>query len=183
MTGQNNLNIFNKMYDETYYDILKHIIIKCHNVNDANDILQETYYEFWKILNNKKIEDKNIKSFIINIANNKLKKHYTFLKRIKTISLFSKVNNDIEMIDTLKDSLNIEELFIKENDWNTIWHYLKNKKNQNIPKVFYLYYKCDLKIKTIANELNVSESYIKNIIYRTLKELKEIYKKENEQND
>lgn len=179
MTGQSNLNRFNKIYDETYYDVLKYIIIKCHDVNDANDILQETYYEFWKILNSKKIEEINIKSYIKNIANNKIKKHYSLLKRIKTISIFTKVD-DIEIIDTLKDSLDIEEIYIQESDWNDIWKFIKNKKNQNIPKVFYLYYKCDLKISTIAKELNVSESYIKNIIYRTLKELKEIYKKENE---
>ena len=180
MTGQSNLNKFNIIYDETYYDVLKYIVIKCHNVNDANDILQETYYEFWKILNSKKIEDINIKSYIKNIANNKIKKHYSLLKKIKTISIFSKVNDDYEIIETLKDSFDIEKLFINENDWNNIWDFLKNKKNQNIPKVFYLYYKCDLKINTIAKELNVSESYIKNIIYRTLKELKENYKKENE---
>ncbi len=180
MTGQNNLNRFNKIYDDTYYDVLKYIIIKCHNVNDANDILQETYYEFWKILNSKKVEDKNLKSFIINISNNKIKKHYSLLKRIKAISIFSKINDNIEIIDTLQDSLDIEELFIKKDDWNSIWTFLKNQKNQNIPKVFYLYYKCDLKIKTISKELNVSESYIKNIIYRTLKEIKEFYKKENE---
>lgn len=180
MTGQSNLNKFNKIYDETYYDVLKHIIIKCHNVNDSNDILQETYYEFWKIINSKKLDDKNIKYFILNIANNKIKKHYSILKKIRTISIFSKIGDDTEIIDTLKDSLDIEKIFIKENDWNNIWYYLKNKKNQNIPKVFYLYYKCDLKINKIASELNVSESYIKNIIYRTLKELKEIYKKENE---
>jgi len=179
MTGQSNLNKFNKIYDETYYDVLKYIIIRCHDINDANDILQETYYEFWKILNSKKVEEINIKSYVKNIANNKIKKHYSLLKRIKTISIFSKVD-DIEIIDTLKDSLDIEEIFIQENDWNNIWKFLKNKENQNIPKVFYLFYKCDLKISTIAKELNVSESYIKNIIYRTLKELKEIYKKENE---
>ena len=46
MTSQESLDKFNKVYDDTYYDILNYIIIKCHNVNDANDILQETYLEF-----------------------------------------------------------------------------------------------------------------------------------------
>lgn len=55
MTSQSNLKKFNNIYDETYYDILKYIIIKCNNINDANDIIQEVYLEFWNILNKKKV--------------------------------------------------------------------------------------------------------------------------------
>ena len=43
MASENNLNKFNKIYDETYSDVLKYIIIKCHDINDANDIIQEVY--------------------------------------------------------------------------------------------------------------------------------------------
>ena len=74
MASQSNLKLFNSVYDKTYSDILKYIIIKCHNVNDANDIIQEVYLEFWKILNKKKIDDLNIKSYLISIAINKIKK-------------------------------------------------------------------------------------------------------------
>lgn len=179
MASQENLNKFNKIYDKTYNDVLKYIIVKCHDVNDANDILQETYYEFWKILNSKKLDETHIKSFIISIANNKIKKHYSLINKLKTISLFSKVNDNIELIDTVGDSLDIEKLFITESDWDSIWKYLKEKKNQDIPKVFYLYYKHELTIKEIAKELNVKESYIKNLIFRTLKELKHNFEKEN----
>ena len=78
MTSQSNLKIFNKVYDKTYTDILKFIIIKCHNISDANDIIQEVYFEFWKILNKKEIVDKNIKSFLIGIAINKIKKNQNY---------------------------------------------------------------------------------------------------------
>ena len=179
MTSQNNLNRFNKIYDNTYNDVLKYIIVKCHNVSDANDIIQDTYLEFWKLLNEKEIVDKNIKSFLISIASNKIKKHYSLVKRLKTISIFSKNNNNIELMDILKDNLNIEELIIKQKDWTTIWTYLKKKKNQDIPKIFILYYKYEMTIKEISKQLEKSESYIKNNIYRTLKELKDIFGKEN----
>ena len=42
MASQSNLYKFNKIYDETNLELLKYVIIKCHNVNDANDIMQET---------------------------------------------------------------------------------------------------------------------------------------------
>ena len=175
MTSQNNLSKFNKIYDETYSDVLKYVIIKCHNINNANDIVQDTYLEFWKILNKKDIEESNIRSYLIGIAINKIKRYYSLLDRIKTISLFDKDKNmDLD----LKSNIDIENLIIKNNDWNLIWDYIKNKKNQDIPKIFYLYYKLEMSIKEISKELDVTESYVKNLIYRTLKELSTTFGKE-----
>ena len=105
------------------------------------------------------------------------------MQRLKTISLFEKDNNDIELIDTIEDEINIEDLIIKEYNWNLIWKYIKTKKNQDISKVFYLYYKLELSIKDIAQELNVKESYIKNLIYRTLRELQNNFGNEGNRND
>lgn len=178
MASESNLYKFNKIYDDTYADVLKYVIIKCHNVNDANDILQETYLEFYKILNKKELSDINIKSYLIGIAINKIKKHYSILDKIKEISLFSQNDKEIELIDTIKDDFNIEELVIKKSDWDILWNYLKHKKNQAIPKIFYLYYKEELSIKEIAKYLKVKESYIKNLIYRTLKELEQNFRKD-----
>jgi len=174
MTSQSNLKKFNNIYDETYYDILKYIIIKCNNINDANDIIQDVYLEFWNILNKKDIQDDNFKSYLIGIAVNKIKKHYSLISKIKRINIFD--NN--EEIDNIKDNIDIEDLIIKNDDWNIIWKYIKNKKNQDIAKIFYLYYKLELSIKEISIELNVSESYVKNLIYRTLKELCSLFGKE-----
>lgn len=171
MTSQLNLYKFNEIYNETHDYLLKYIIIKSHNINDTNDIMQETYTELWNILNKKELSGINFKSYLIGIANNKIKKHYTLLSKLKAIPLSKKGNNDLELIDTIKDELNIENLLIKEENWHKIWQYIKGKKNQDIPKVFYLYYESELSIKNIAKELNKSESYIKNLIYRTLQEL------------
>ena len=171
MASQTNLYKFNDIYDKTYLDLLKYVIIKCHNINDANDIIQEVYLELWNILNKKELLNNNIKSYLIGIANNKIKKHYTLLQKIKTISLFAKNDKDIELIDSLEDKINIENIVIEEDNWDLIWQFIKVKKNQDIPKVFYLYYRLELSIKEIAKELKVSESYVKNLIYRTLKEL------------
>ncbi len=171
MTSQINLYKFNEIYDKTHLDLLKYVIIKCHNINDTNDIMQETYLEFWNIINKKELSDINIKSYLIGIANNKIKKHYTLLQKFKTISLFEINDKDRELIETLEDGVNINEIIIQKDNWNTIWKFIKSKKNQDIPKVFYLYYKLELSIKEISKELQRSESYIKHLIYRTLQEL------------
>ncbi len=83
MASQYNLYKFNDIYDRTYLDLLKYVIVKCHNINDANDIIQETYLELWNIINKKELSDINIRSYIMGIANNKIKKHYTILKKNK----------------------------------------------------------------------------------------------------
>lgn len=183
MTSQLNLYKFNEIYDKTHLDLLKYVIIKCHNINDTKDIVQETYLELWNILNKKELSDINIKSYLIGIANHKIKKHYTLLQKIRIVSLFETNDKDIELIDTIEDSMNLNDIIIKDDNWNTIWKYLKRKKNQDIPKVFYLYYKLELNIKEISNLLKVSESYIKHLIYRTLKELQDNFGNGGKNND
>ena len=183
MTSQVNLYKFNEIYDRTHLDLLKYVIIKCHNINDTKDIMQETYLELWNIINKKEISDVNIKSYLIGIANNKIKKHYTLLQKLKTVSLFETNDKDIELIDTIEDGININDLIIKEDNWNIIWQYIKGKKNQDIPKVFYLHYKLELSIKEIANQLEASESYIKHLIYRTLRELQDNFGNGGKNND
>ena len=174
MASQVNLEKFNDIYDKTYSDIMRYVIVKCHNINDTNDIIQDVYFELWKILNKKEVFDTNIKSFLIGIAINKIKKHYSIVQRFKTVSFFDK-KSDMELIDSIKSDIDIEDLVIKNDDWNSVWLYLKNRKNQDIPKVFYLYYRLGLSLKEIASLLGKSESYIKNLIYRTLKELSSNY--------
>ena len=177
------MKLFFEKYDKTHLDLLKYVVIKCHNINETNDIIQEIYLELWNILNKKELSDINIKSYLIGIANNKIKKHFTLLQRIKTISLFEKNEKDIEIIESVKDKLNISDLIIKEDYWDRIWNYIKNKKNQDIPKVFYLYYKLEMPIKEISNYLKVNESYIKNLIYRTLHELQDNFRNRGNYND
>ena len=64
MFNQTTLKRFNRIYDKTYSDIMKFVIIKCHNINDANDIIQEVYLELWKILTRKELDESNINSFL-----------------------------------------------------------------------------------------------------------------------
>ena len=135
------------------------------------------------ILNKKELSDINIKSYLIGIANNKIKKHYTLLHKLKTISLFETNDKNTQLIETIEDNMNINDIIIKEDNWNTIWKYIKKKKNQDIPKVFYLHYKLELSIKEISNHLKVTESYIKHLIYRTLKELQNNFRNEENNND
>ena len=99
------------------------------------------------------------------------------LYRLQTIPLFNNKDEDTDLIDTLESDIKIEKIIIQTDNLEKIWNYLKTKRII-IQKIFYLYYELDLTIKDIKEELNVGESYIKNCLYRTLKELQELLGKD-----
>lgn len=175
MTSQKSLKKFNEVYMSTYNDVLRYVICKCGDINDVNDIIQDVYLDFWNILDNKSVEVNNVKNYLLGIAKNKIKQYYASFNKRKTISIFSKTDDGIELIDNIKSDINIEQIILDKADWKIIWIYIKKKKNKYIPKIFYLHYKLELTIKEIAKELDLNESYVKNLLYRTLNELYFIY--------
>lgn len=179
MTVKEKQKQFEIIYKDTYEDIIKYIVCHSSNIGDVNDILQETYLEFYRILERKNVREEKIGAFLKGIAKNKLKKHYGRFYKIRTYSLFFKNEQEIEWIETVKDDFDTLDFVINKELSKKVWEYIKKKKPL-ITKVFFLYYGLDLTIKEIANELNLSESKVKNILYRTLKELKETFGKENE---
>lgn len=177
MSAQQNLKQFDEIYYKTYNDVLKYVICHIANINDVNDIMQDIYMELYKILARKDIGDLFLTSFVIGIAKNKIKKHYNYFYRIRTISLFSKNTQDFEIIDNIDADIDIEKIVIANNLYDDAWQYIKTKKDV-VSKIFYLYYVSDLTIKDIATELNLTESCVKNHLYRTLIELQEKFRKD-----
>ena len=170
MIDQETLNTFDKLYFDTYQDVLKYIVINCSNIEDVKDIIQNVYLEVIKKLNNKNIQMN--KSYIIGIAKNKIKDYYRFNYKGKITSLFSSImdNKDIDVIDTIDANIDIEKIIINKHDINLVWQYLKKQKTI-IAKIFFLYYYMDYSIKDISLALNINESNVKNYLYRTLKKL------------
>ena len=163
---------FESIYNNTYKSILKYTICHCRNLDDVNDIIQDTYTELYQsIINKKYINLENVESYIIGIAKNKINGHYASLK----------INHQIETENSNFDQLNdneidIEQDLITKDNALQVWNYLK-KNNELTAKIFYLYYVIDIPIKEIAEELKLTESNVKNHLYRTQKELKEKFKK------
>lgn len=177
MASQENFQIFKNIYDKTYESLVKFVISRCSNIEDVNDIIQETYTEVYKVLS----EEKNIKDinkYIYGIAKNKIRRHFNLINKFKTISLFRE-DEDINYLDIIPSDIDIEKIIIDKGNIDFIWEFLRKKK-VIISKVFYLYYSLDLSIKEISNELGISESSVKNYLYRTLCELQEVMRKECE---
>lgn len=171
MINQETLKAFDKLYKETYQDIVKYVVCKCQNIADVKDITQNIYLA---VLIKEDLTLFN-KAYLLGVARNKINEYYRFNYKAKIISLFSPKNN-LTLLDTIPDNFDLQDYLIKDQDLKAIWHFLKKKK-AIISKIFYLYYYSGLSLKEIAEELNISESNVKNYLYRSLKEL-EIYLKE-----
>ena len=126
MIEQETLNIFDKLYNESYQQVLKYVICNCSNIEDVKDIVQNVYVELLKILDKKSTFDKG-NAYILGIAKNKVNEYYRFNYKAKIISIFSKIE-DIELLDSIPDDIDLQEEFIQKEDLKFIWNYLKKKK-------------------------------------------------------
>lgn len=121
MIDQETLDTFDKLYYDTYQDVLKYVVVNCSNIEDLKDIVQNVYLEVLKKLDSKNIQLNKL--YIIGIAKNKLKDYYRFNYKAKIVSLFSSIKDDKDnnLIDTIATDINIERIVIKNQDIKFIW--------------------------------------------------------------
>lgn len=160
------VNKFNKIYNDTYEDVVKYVVCRCKRIDDVSDIVQNIYLEVLKSLKNKDIN----KSYIIGISNHKIKDYYRFRYRKKEISIEEPDQNNITLYEKIPSNIDVVNNYITNNDIDKVWTYL-NKKSIIISRIFYLYYYMGYKIKEISQILNISEINVKHYLYRTLNEL------------
>lgn len=167
MSTQEALDKFQKVYDETYDDILKYVVCNISSIQDVSDIIQEIYLAVYK-----KIKKDITKEYVLGIAKHKIKDYYRFHYKYKD-HVF-----DSDFIDDVPDHINLLELVIQQDQMDLVWNYLKNKKGI-VGKIFFLYYYENYSIKEIANILNISESNVKHYLYRTLQEINLFLRRED----
>lgn len=180
MIGQETLKTFDELYYKTYSKILKYVVCNCFNIEDVKDIVQNVYLDVYKKLQKNMIINE---TYIMGIAKNKVKDYYRLNLKVKILSLFSNLNNldDFMLVDTISSNIDVEKDIMIKDDLSTVWKFLKKKK-VIISKIFYLYYYENMNIKGVAKTLNISESNVKNYLYRTLKELKVFMKSRGDKN-
>ncbi len=173
---------FNEIYDATNRKTLAYIAAKCGNISDMYDILQETYMELYSVLSSKGADYiENDEAFVINIAKQKIYKHYTLMQRFKAdLSLSVAVNEEeTNIFETDFEEMTLEDEICTNQLVDEIERYIA-KKPQEIRRIFFLRFSLDRSIDEIAELMSLKPSSVKNKLYRTINEIRAFYSQSGE---
>lgn len=177
MAGQAIETLFNQIYDQTNQKVLLYITSKCGNPSDIQDIFQETYAEIFSVLQKKGAHYvQNAEAFSLQVAKQKVYRHYTLLQKLKKWLPTTSENREGEPFELAlqTEEFSIEDRLITDALLADIRRHLRGKPAVT-QKIFYLYYHMELTIPQIATELQITQSNEKNRLYRTLSELRTKY--------
>ena len=177
MSDPSAVSRFDEIYDSTNKAVLALITAKCGRTADIGDIFQDTYVELYKILCKRGTGYvTNGKALVLRIAKRKIARYYSLLQRLRNFVSMSAVNADgeeVDLSDFEADAFLSEDFSVDYALLETVKGIL-SRKPEDVQKVFYLMYDADLTISEIAEALSMSESNVKNKLYRTLKELRDL---------
>ena len=155
---------FNEIYDATYKSVMAVLASKCGNVSDIADLAQETYMELYQTLcRHGTGHVRNAKGLTLKIARRKLAKHYAKAER-QPVTLLENDYADSYADDCL--DLTISAVMAEQA------RAVLRSKPDEVQKIFTLFYDVELTIPQIAKSLGISQSSVKNKLYRTLHELR-----------
>lgn len=165
-----------EIYQATYDDMLKFVVSRCRNPSDVPDILQNTYLCFFRRLK-KRGDVRDPKSYLYRIARHELFKSYGVWRRDSgNIPAFS--GQEGENFDDIEAELQTETDDASMSS-GEIWASVR-KGDVLTFKIFVLYFGYDEKLCDIARLLHISESNVKNRLYRTVRKIREEFRLERE---
>jgi len=181
MSNPNTASRFDEIYNSTHKAVLTFITVKCGRVADINDIFQDTYLELYQLLNKRGADYvTNEKALVLRIAKQKVAKYYSLMERLKIFVSMTATNKDgeeIELSELEADTFLTEDFTINQMMFQIVRKAIEQKP-EIVKKVFYLFYDLGLTIPEVAKELSISESSVKNNLYRTIKELRNLLNRE-----
>ena len=178
MSGTGVTSRFNEIYHSTSKAVLAFITAKCGRTADIRDIFQDTYLELCRLLNRRGAGYvTNEMALVMRIAKRKIARYYTLAERLKNfVSPIAEDENgeEINLTELAADAFLTEDFAINQVLLDTAKEFIRQKP-ESVKKVFYLFYDVGLTIPEIARALSISESGVKNKLYRTLKELRALF--------
>jgi RNA polymerase sigma-70 factor (ECF subfamily) len=120
---------------------------------------------------------KNSEALVMQVAKQKIYRHYALADRLKYILPIRTADddgNEVDMAALEVDSFSLEDTVVNQLLVEQAVRFLESKPLET-RKIFTLFYSMQLSIPEIARFLGISESGVKNRLYRTCKELRAIY--------
>jgi len=183
MSNPNIASRFDEIYNSTSKAVLTYITVRCGCVADIDDIFQETYLELCQLMSKRGAEYvTNEKALVLRIAKQKISKYYKFRERVRNLTASLAFDEDGDKIDISEleaDAFLTEDFVVNQMLLEDARLFIIQKP-EIVKKVYYLFYDVGLTIPEIAKELSISESSVKNKLYRTLKELRNLLNRKGE---
>ena len=168
---------FDEIYNSTHKAALTFITAKCSRTADISDIFQETYMELYQVLvRGGPSYITNERAFVLRLAKQKLARHYSLQERLRIFVSSIAVNEDGEEVDLTDYEVDLfltEDFAVDKITLDEAKEYIFSRP-EIVQKVFYLFYDVGLTIAETADALEISESQVKNKLYRSLKELRKL---------
>ena len=185
MSNPNAASRFDEIYNSTIKAVLAYITAKCKYTADISDIVQDTYMELYQVLIQRGADYvKNDKAFVKRIAKVKIARYYSLLERLKMFvsinaSYDGNENEELAISDFDVTSFLMEDYAVNQVMLTQVRKLLQSKP-EDVKKIFYLFYDAGLTIPEIAGLLCISESSVKNKLYRNLKHFRAILSRKGE---
>ena len=170
---------FDAIYNSTHKAVLILVTSKCRRTADIGDIFQDTYMELYQVLDKRGADYiNNDMAFVLRLAKQKIAKYYSLQERMRIfVSLNASKDGDesADISDFQADSFLTEDFVVNQALLEEARCFVQSRP-EIVQKVFYLFYDMGLTISEVAEALSIGESNVKNKLYRTLKELRELLK-------
>ena len=153
---------FNRVYDDTYHEILKYVIIKTSRADQVDDILQNIYSNFYLRIMRRGYADIRLpEAFIIKLTEKELARHYkrTAERREREAEL------DIAAPHLEADYIPFDALMEDREALEAVRGVAARLPLLSF-KAFTLFYYYDMPVTSIAEQLGISEQNVKTRLWR-----------------
>jgi RNA polymerase sigma factor (sigma-70 family) len=160
--GLNAETYFNRIYRDTYADILKYVIIKTSNADQVEDILQNIYKNFYTRVSNKGYGDIKIpQAFLMQLAKKELSRH--FKRSAKKKERETDLVEYEDLVDA--DEIPFEQIVDNQDALKAVCGIVGQMPLLTY-KSFVLFYYYDMSVAAIAANLTINENNVKTRLWR-----------------
>ncbi len=170
---------FTEIYEQTWRLAGSLAAAGCRQSADIGDLVQEVYLELYRILQKRGPDYiTEPEAMIRKLMRQKLARYWRTLSRRREVQPEPLPDGtEIEMADIT--ALSIEEIAVDGEILQWTDRHLKER-GEPVRRIFHLYYRFGVSLPEIARLLDLSESDVKNKLYRTLKQIRDYWKENNE---
>ena len=159
---------FEKMYNEYYSKVLRHIVKKIGNFHDAEDVASEVFIYCYQHFDSYDQSKASLGTWLYLVSESRIKNYYRSRRQ----------NVSIDTLEEKADDGFVGPEKVAEFEESRRWLAEELKRLPELQrKIIVLRYFYDLKSQEIADEVGISNANVRTILSRTLDKLERNYKK------